>query len=188
MLKLTLFVTILTLSSPLFALIGGKVAKTGEGTGVLQIFIQDNKSEDNYNLCTATKVGKNVLLTAAHCFENINERSDILGFTEQANNSDFSFDGVEISKVVTHPSYVLEDEIQGNDEDLPVESIGGHQIDIAIVFVKPGTNFDDIEIRKMDFDFVNPQTDVEIWGYGCQKTTNNVDDYLPIKKYGISKT
>ena len=56
MLKITLLIIIISFSSQLFALIGGKVAKAGEGDGVLQIVVQDNKDATINNQCTATKI------------------------------------------------------------------------------------------------------------------------------------
>jgi secreted trypsin-like serine protease len=195
MFKITLLLISISFSTQLFALIGGEVAKTGEGAGVLQIVVQDNKDANINNQCTATKIREDVLLTAAHCFEHIQERSSILGFTTKIDNSDFDFEGVEISKVVIHPTYVLDNEdenqdssneesLLGTDED----EMGSDQIDMAIVFLKPGTSFGNITAREIDYEFVNPDASVEIWGYGCQKSTNSTDDYLPLKKHGKSKT
>ena len=195
MLKITLLLISISFSTQLFALIGGEVAKAGEGAGVFQIVVQDNKNADINNQCTATKIREDVLLTAAHCFGNIQERSGILGFTTKIDNSDFDFEGVEISKVVIHSSYVLEVKIEtqdsSNDENslgTDEDELGSDQIDMAIVFLKTGTSFGKIATREIDYEFVNPNASVEIWGYGCQRSTNSIDDYSPLKKHGTSKT
>ncbi len=150
-------------------IIGGSVALENQGKGVLQIAIED-KATGEYNFCSSTKIGKNLLITAAHCFDD-NKNPSVLGISTKIVNRDFEYDGVEVEKIIIHPSYSDQDE-------------NFNSPDVALVYVKNNVDFDKVEMRQLDFDFVQDNRPLEYWGFGCQKTTNNTDNYYPIKKSG----
>lgn len=188
MLNPILLSLLMLISTSAFALIGGQPAKNGQGAGVVLILVRDNMDPENNNLCTATKIGVNVLLTAAHCLEDLKERSNNLGFTDNINIPQSGFESTVIRKVVIHPSYPLRDE---NDESINLEEIvgseiGSDEIDLALVFLWPGSTFEKIGIREIDFKFVTPHSSVKTWGYGCQETANSMYGYRALRKFGKS--
>ncbi len=166
-----LLISLSAFSKPL--IIGGSIALPNEGNGVFQIAIQDKAAEE-YNFCTSTKIGKNVFITAAHCFDE-NKGPTALGISTKVINNDFDYAGVEVENVVIHPLY--------NDQDENFNSP-----DVALVFVKNNADFDSIQIRELDLNFVQQDKQIEYWGFGCQKTTNDTDNYSPVKKRANNTT
>ncbi|HXH30884.1 MAG TPA: trypsin-like serine protease [Bacteriovoracaceae bacterium] len=169
--SLLVFLILVSLSFPAAAvIIGGKVAGPGEGDGVVQIATVDDKGSI-LNYCSATKVGARVLLTAAHCFSSTNTK--ILGISTKIINDKFEYEGVEVEKVISHPSSKL---------------YNYKKIDVALVLLKQSSVLDEITTRVINFDFVAAQTEVQFWGFGCQATTNNTANYIPVKKHSTGHT
>ena len=177
--KKIIFISLLLTANTGFCLIGGTEAKPGQGDGVFNIVIADETEEDNYFNCTATKISPNTFITAAHCFERKVPAS--IGFSTQVRNKEFEYDGLEIENVITHESY------NGDKEDSE-EDFGANSIDLALVKVKTNSEFDKIKIRELDFSDVAPNAKVEMWGFGCQKSNNKIDDYFPVKKFASNTT
>ncbi len=138
-----------------------------QNNGIFHIAIKEKGSEDA-DLCTASKIGPESFLTAAHCFDNHKIYSVMLSAASK--NPDFEFEPIFISKVNIHPSYKSDEETNFA------------QSDIAIVTVKPSTDFSKLNSLKLSFKDVASNTSVQIWGFGCQESLNKLDSYYPIKK------
>ena len=161
---------ILVLLTPLVskAVIGGKL-DLSDGAGVLQILMTEDRA------CTATKIGKSLLITAAHCFD---DSASLVGFSVKSINKDFDFTSLTIEKVIIHPSYKA---LTNTDYE---ESI--KVLDIAIVRVKESAEFDLLPARQFDFSQITPDTRLSFYGYGCDKSVNDLENYFPQRK--VSET
>lgn len=150
------------------AVIGGKL-DLSDGAGVLQILMTEN------GMCTATKIGKSLLITAAHCFD---DSASLVGFSVKSINNDFEFTPLTTEKVIIHPSY---EALTNTDYE---ESI--KVLDIAIVRIKESPEFDLLKLRQFDFSHITPATRLSFYGYGCDKSVNDLENYFPQRK--ISET
>jgi hypothetical protein len=144
-----------------FALVGGEMAKGTKGNGIFSIMIKDSENERGpRGFCTATKISPRVFITAAHCFM-ITEFPTV--------------DGFEVKKIIIHPSYNADFEQSK------------HRFDIALVVVEPNKEFASNKTVAIDYHFVEPGSDIVIWGFGCQTSGNEKGLISPVKKFGLSK-
>jgi secreted trypsin-like serine protease len=167
----TLF-TLVTLGSVRANLIGG--AEQDVNNGVFHIAVMEKGSEDA-DVCTASKIGEDVIITAAHCFD-FHKTYSIL-FSTDSKNPNYEFSPLKISKVFRHPSYKIDSD---GESDFA-------QSDVAIVFIKSNAIFTELKTIDLDYKDVMPGTSVEIWGYGCQESMNKIDSYYPVKKSFTTK-
>lgn len=150
------------------AVIGGKL-DLSDGAGILQILMTEDGA------CTATKIGKNLLITAAHCFD---DSANLVGFSVKSVNKGMEFTSLSSEKVIIHPSYKA---LINTDYE---ESI--KVLDIAIVRVKESAEFDLLPTRQFDFSQITPETRLSFYGYGCDKSVNDLENYFPQRK--VSET
>jgi secreted trypsin-like serine protease len=176
--KSILFLSFFMTCHSVFAVIGGEKAVGTENNGIFQIGIPGS-SDDNDAACTASKIGKNLILTAAHCFDD-NENARIVALnTLVSTDGELQYDGLSIKNYIIHPSYDPKQE----DEDF-----GAKTYDVAIIEIEPSKIFDALPAIKMDFGNVSTGENVEFWGYGCQKNVDASEDYKPVKKVSRSST
>ncbi len=130
---------------------------------------------NNQSACTATKIAHNLLLTAAHCFD---ESAEIVGFSTKQSNQELEFKQMILEEVAIHPSYAA---LDNNDymESLLVQ-------DIAIVKVSISSEFQNIPVRELDFSEISPDEELSFYGYGCIKSVNELEDYYPIRKVAVT--
>lgn len=157
----------LVLSCPLSvnAIIGGLADET-DGAGIVLLAM------NNQSACTATKIAPNLLLTAAHCFD---ESAEVVGFSTKQSNQDFKISQLKAEEIVLHPSYVA----LGNNNDY-TNSIKVQ--DIAIVKVSMSPEFQTLPTREIDFSEIVPGEELSFYGYGCSKSVNDLEDYYPFRK------
>lgn len=166
--------TFLMITQSSYALIGGLESKGTEKNGIFHIVVINPEDEDDNGLCTATKIGRNLILTAAHCFDS-DKNPSMIGYSTSSKNQDMEFEGLNVSAVYLHPSYNQESE----DFGLP-------ESDIAIVKIEPDEQFATLSTREIDLNELKVGEAVELWGHGCQKHVEKIDGYFPIKKTGTS--
>lgn len=147
------------------AIIGGKIDETN-GDGIIQLKLDDDSA------CTATKIGPHLLITAAHCFD---ENARILGFSNRKTNENLEFAPLSALKVESHPTYVA----LGNKNEY-TEAI--KVLDIALVKVQVTPDFEKIPSRELDFNEVKPGERLTFFGYGCEKSVNDLEGYIPKRK------
>lgn len=166
-----------SISAPL--IIGGRIDNSANNNGVIQLAM--TLSDVKIGACTATKISKNFIITAAHCFRGKNIQG--LGFSTLTENLNMAFAPIEFEQVFMHPKFS-----EMSDEE--AKQMDSYLInpDIALVKVKPNLDFDKLSIIELDYDITNINQKVEIWGYGCQKSIYNIDDYTPIRQIGKSIT
>ena len=146
------------------AIVGGKLDTTN-GNGVIQIKVSDGGA------CTATKIGKRLLITAAHCFD---DSVSLTGFSDKTTNQGKEYKALTSEMVHIHPSY------QALSKTTYEDTI--NVIDMAIVRVQENDEFDQIPIRQLDFSLVFPLTRLVFYGYGCDKSVNDIKGYVPKRK------
>jgi secreted trypsin-like serine protease len=162
---LTLLMTLAT--SPARALIGG--VEQNVNNGIFNIAVMEKGAEEA-DVCTAAKIGENVFITAAHCFDF--HKLYLVAFSTASKNPKFDFDSLGIIKVIRHPSFKVNTE-GGSDFS---------EADVAIVFTKPDPIFAKLNTLELSYEVVNFTSKVEIWGYGCQENMNKLETYYPVKK------
>ncbi len=154
--------TILTLlsafSGPAYSLIGGS-----PHSGF--------KSSVHFNeICTASKISKDVFIIAAHCVVNFDRNQIKSEFAERSRislrNSVVTSD-VTIKKVLVHPLYLRE--MKEREGYYKLET-GFEATDVAMVKINESTP--QIPIAKLDFGTVLPNEKIWIGGYGCEVSGN----------------
>jgi V8-like Glu-specific endopeptidase len=172
--KLLFSFSLLLIASSSYALIQGQSAQLNEGQGIFNIAVMDEEDEENNIACTATKIGKNILITAAHCFDT-KKISKILAISSALKNPESRYSAVNIKDVFKHPSY-------------KIDSDDNESIDIALVIVEPNQEFMELKTRELDYSFVDEKEAVQYWGFGCQVSNDLIDDFIAEKKYASGVT
>lgn len=167
MIKSTLLVSLLLVTSSAFAIIGGREAIEGEGQGVFQIIVYDQYKPELNRLCTATKISSTAFISAAHCFD-LRPVPTSVGLNSKIKNPAFEYSKLEIDKINIHPSF------NG--------SYSASMIDVAIITVKFSSEFEQLETRDLDFNLLEPGSKIDFWGFGCQNKLNDSNGYMPVKK------
>ncbi|WP_408097223.1 trypsin-like serine protease [Peredibacter sp. HCB2-198] len=158
---------LLLLSTPFagYAIIGGDTDQA-DSEGIVLIALGDQSA------CTATKIAPNLLITAAHCFD---DSSEVVGFTTKQSNQEFKIVKLTTEEVFIHPSYAA----LGNENEY-TESIKVQ--DIAIVKVSPSAEFEAVPTRELDFSEIASGEKLSFYGYGCTKSLNDLEGYFPFRK------
>ena len=151
------------------AVIGGRIDDSAD-TAVIQIALSGN------SYCTATKIGKDLLLTAAHCF---NQDSKLIGFSSKVQNAKFEFFELKAQDIIIHPSYLDLGDDTRYEDSLTV-------FDMSLVKVVPTSEFEKLSVMEMDFNVVSPGEELSFVGYGCEGSVNNLDGYIPRRKIARS--
>jgi secreted trypsin-like serine protease len=172
-----IFIFSILMTSSAFGLTGGKIAKEVEKNGVFSIATHLLKNSQEDDVCTASKIGPNVILTAAHCVY-ADQKSFLFGFSTKTKNPESQFKGLEVIKIIQHPSYDASQDGLGD--------FGAKSIDAALVFVTPTKKFLELKTLEMDFKYVRAEDQIEIWGYGCQRGMSESYNYIPAKKHGFN--
>ncbi len=165
----------LIITSKAFAIIGGEVAPEDDRSGIVNIYI-DDPIQGTSSLCTASKVSKTVLLTAAHCFDRISGIGSF-GFSNSTHNPNFEFFRIKVNSVKKHPSY------RGTGLEKYTQN------DFALITVDPTPQFAMLKILEISYDEIPSNQVVEYWGFGCQKPMTEDDDLEDItKKFAKTRT
>lgn len=165
--KTLYFSLLLLLSFPFtgYAVIGGSADQATE-SGVMLVAMNDD------GFCTATKIAPDLLITAAHCFD---ESAKIIGFSNKQSNQSFKINKLSMKDVVIHPSYAALEANTEYTESIKVQ-------DIAIVKVSRTPEFDAVPVRELDFSEIAPGEELNFYGYGCSQSLNNLEGYFPFRK------
>ncbi len=172
-LKSTIVLVLFIFSTTSFdavTIIGGKITTDNEGKGIFQITFNPQK----YSYCTATKVGKNLILTSAHCLFQ-NSRPSQIWINEKSSNENEQFDPYAIKKVHLHPDYAK------NAGDF-------FSYDVALIEVQKNTKFEKIMTKEMSFTSVPDRITVEYWGYGCRTSLLRPFEGYPVRKKALNTT
>jgi secreted trypsin-like serine protease len=172
-----LLISFSAISKPL--IIGGNTDTTNNKNGIFHLAIVDTVES---GACTATKISKNFIITAAHCFHG--KKVKQLGFSYASKNPEMDFLPLDFEQIYMHPSF----EKLSREEVEEDNSSNFKTSDIALLKIKPNPQFDELEIVELDFEVVQTEKSAKIWGYGCQETINDTSNYVPERKFGSSRT
>lgn len=175
------------LTTPL--LVGGQYDYLGNFNSVLVFSAVDVKLSGR---CSGTKVGKNLVLTAAHCFmEELAEgKEPIVQRNVAVDKIFYSFSPlvlsqwqvqeISVNRVIFHPE--LEHCFSKSNRASPkcVERYP----DLAIVEVEQNEDFEKEQSVPVDFNFVNENDPIVMVGYGAQA---NHDQSPPVRKFHRSE-
>lgn len=179
---LILTLTISFTISAKVSLIGGDIDFINKYSGVINIAIFSKVSRStNIGFCTATKISDTKLITAAHCLYG--KDIENIGWV---NSPEFSlsrgdyFQGLYVESVKIHPSY-RKYRLRGGANRL----IGN---DIAVITLeenedKSWREFQNLKSYSLNFEYVEDNTDLLVYGYGCQVSFGIKDD-VRRRKFG----
>ena len=174
-----LFLNFLVFARHGYCIVGGELAKEDEKSGIIQIVPMFQMVQSS---CTATKIAKNALLTAAHCFDEMSVR--VLGWNNKLSNENSRYQHLNVVKIEVHPEYKVVYDLLKGDGSEGYTHFGAP--DIAIVFVKPTPQFEQLEILKLDFQPVKPNETLDYWGYGCEKNVEEIKLYRKKIGHGVA--
>jgi secreted trypsin-like serine protease len=143
-----------------------------------------------YNLgggsCSGSKVYGQFILTAAHCLDEIKPpfKGQSIWFTNAPMPTMSSYAKLEIDEVYINKSYVYNSNIDGED-------VGLYHADLALIKIKvPLDNehlWHNLASLNLDWNQVADNTDLKIWGYGCQLGQKQ-ESFQEVRKVGNSKS
>jgi secreted trypsin-like serine protease len=175
-----LFLVFLKLSSVSYAkapIIGGEIVPAGHGNGIFNFFTTDENG-DISDSCTASKIGKKYILTAAHCLYGKNLNT--IGWTNSGevdlSDENTTLYGLYIKKINIHPSYelykMLGQTFKSNDVAIiEVDTERGNYLD----------KFNEMPSLELDFSPVVSGEKLKTYGYGCEATAD-LDNPVSHKK------
>ena len=136
---------------------------------------------EDYGACTVTKIAENFIITAAHCLHGKTVLD--LALSNLTENSMNEFSPLKLEKIYIHPDYELLSALEGEAYESSFSNL-----DLALVKVKPSPEFQKLEIVKINFDLITLDHKVDFWGYGCQETINDIENYIPVRKRATGVT
>jgi secreted trypsin-like serine protease len=154
-------------------LVGGKEDLSENFPSVISFSLVDNSLKER---CSGTKVGPNILLTAAHCILDEVNQKDVTSIEKIKLGTQFYFSS---SPKISSPKQVTSTEVvnvfvpPGLEScfDKPEKEVA-HCVDkapdIALIQIKESQPFNVIETALMDLSFVDPGDTVSVVGYGLQ--------------------
>lgn len=159
-------------------IIGGQIDEIKNANGVIHLAIRDSVES---GACTATKIAENYIITAAHCFHG--KEITALGMSTLSINPSYKFTPLEFDQIIMYPEFE-----KLSTEDVETVGITFATPDIAIVRVIPSEEFKKLKVVEINYEFIGINESVELWGYGCQKTINDISHYIPTRKRASTKT
>ena len=170
-------------------LVGGKEDLSGEFSSVLSFSLVDISLKER---CSGTKVGRNLILTAAHCVLNESKQKDftLVEKTKIGTKMYYSFSPKisNIKQVTT--TQVVDVLIPPKLEscfDEPEEEVANcveKSPDIALIQIKESKPFNQISAASVDLAYIQEGDTVSVVGYGVQSDN---DTTPPVRKFHTMK-
>lgn len=154
-------------------LVGGKEDLSDSFPSVLSFSLVDNSLKER---CSGTKIGPNILLTAAHCILNEVQHKDVTSIEKIKVGTHFYYSS---SPKISNPKLVTSTEVVSffvpssleacfDKPEKEVAHCVDKAPDIALIQIKESQPFNEIETALMDLSFVDHGDTVSVVGYGVQ--------------------